>query len=358
MSIPVTVGSTAGAARFSGYRPWLDGVRAVAILLVLLEHTNLFKQYNLGGVGVGIFFALSGYLITGLLWDEFAREGRLALLPFYIRRFARLAPALLLVALIAGLAFVLEGQRRAAFNAIFAVTYTTNYAAIFSGHHLAGFGHTWSLAVEEHFYLIWPPLMLLLMRRIPAASFVKAVLAIAVMVLCWRAFLFGVFGEQVRLMLYAGSIERLDSLLYGCAAAVAVRQGWRPGNGAMAAGVVALAVSVLWIAPLSSVFGPTLIGAGGALFIAAIDCERRAVLQQVLSTKLMVRTGILSYGIYLWHIPLLQLSSKNGEGSLPSILAAMALAVILAHLSYRYCEVPIRDSVRQRLAQKKEPALT
>lgn len=70
MSTPGTVERGAGLALFSGYRPWLDGIRAVAILLVLIEHTNLFKQYNLGGAGVGLFFALSGYLITGLLWCQ------------------------------------------------------------------------------------------------------------------------------------------------------------------------------------------------------------------------------------------------------------------------------------------------
>ena len=194
------------------------------------------------------------------------------------------------------------------------------------------------------------------MRRLQASSFIKAVLAICVAVLCWRALLFVFFGEQVRLMLYAGSLERLDSLLYGCAAAVAVRRGWRPGIVALLAGVAAVAASIVWLAPLSSVFGPTLIGAGGALLIAALDCERRAVVQRLLSAKLMVRAGILSYGIYLWHIPLLQLATRDGEGPLGRILLAMTLAVILAHVSYRYCEVPIRDSVRRRLARKPDPA--
>ena len=351
MSISGTF-DTAGTACFSGYRPWLDGIRAIAILLVLMEHTNLFKQYNLGSAGVGLFFALSGYLITGLLWDEFVRNGNLSLAPFYIRRFARLMPALLFVAVISAAAFLIEGQRRAAFNAIFAITYTTNYAAVVTGHHLGGFGHTWSLAVEEHFYLVWPLLMMLLIRRMQAANFVKAVLVIALLVLCWRAVLLGLFGDRAELLLYVGSIEKLDSLLYGCAASVAVRRGWRPGGGWMFVGAAAVAICVGWQAPLSRVFSPALIGAGGALLIAALDCERQAFVQQMLSSKLMVRIGILSYGIYLWHIPLLQLGDTDGEGTLPITVTAMALSVIFAELSYRYLEVPIRDRVRLKLTWK------
>lgn len=279
----------------------------------------------------------------------------MALTPFYIRRFGRLAPALLLVAVLAGSAFLIEGQRRAAFNSVFAVTYTTNYAAVLSGHHLSGFGHTWSLAVEEHFYLVWPLLMMLLMRRVHAAGFVKAVLVIAAMVLCWRAALFSIFGAQVKLLLYAGTVERLDSLLYGCAAAVAVRQGWRPGTVWMIIGTLMIGATIAWQAPVSTVWNPALVGVGGALLISALDCERRPFIQRMLSTTLLVRAGILSYGIYLWHLPLLQLANKPGEEAPLAIVVAMVLSIVAAELSYRYWEVPIRDRVRRRLAER-QPA--
>ena len=148
-----------------GYRPSLDGVRAIAVLMVLVQHVAGPLRIDLGYTGVGLFFGLSGYLITSLLLDEFASRGRVSLFRFYARRAARLVPALLLVVAVCNTIFVIQGYYAPLAGSLTALTYTANYVQIFNLNWMVAYGPTWSLAVEEHFYIIWPLALLATIRR-------------------------------------------------------------------------------------------------------------------------------------------------------------------------------------------------
>jgi len=341
-----------GRAAAENYRPWLDGVRAVAIALVILEHLGIWKSMDwlLGGTGVGIFFALSGYLITGLLLKELERTKNIELKRFYIRRLARLAPALLAMLFVCNLFFWWFGAYREIFNSILAATYVTNYGTILRGRHLEGYGHTWSLAVEEHFYLVWPLLMLIMSRRFDVKRMLYATLTICLLVLVWRGVLEAVLTEQR--ILYVGSIERADALLYGCAGALLVRLGWRPPQALFYLGVLLIVAYLSQLVPLNALnSGVLAIGATFTLMcLDAYDSPTR----KLLSAPLMVWIGVMSYGIYLWHGPLLKIAQRFGFESMNANLCVVAISVLLAAVSHKFLETPIRAYVR---AREKAPAL-
>lgn len=210
--------------------PELDGVRGMAILLVLLAHMGagaapanrlMFSWWNGGGgglVGVQLFFVLSGYLITGILLRERATTGAISFKAFYLRRIRRLVPALVLICLAVAVAEPLVTHKLigAAMDVLLALTYTTNIAGlirtIHGVHvHSTWLGHTWSLAVEEQFYLLWPATLVFVARRwrngvVTAALGVAAATILARFVLPMSA------GNMYRLM-------RWDALLFGCALA-------------------------------------------------------------------------------------------------------------------------------------------
>src|ERR1051325_9449434 len=150
-----------------GYRRNLDGVRGLAILLVLINHSTLLGD-GFGFVGVNTFFVLSGFLITCLLTEEYEKSGRISLRDFYMRRALRLLPALVTM-LIAFVIFVFltDPHKRAVrelHEALFALFYFSNWAGILRiGRHIS-LAHTWSLSVEEQFYIVWPLILLLLLR--------------------------------------------------------------------------------------------------------------------------------------------------------------------------------------------------
>jgi peptidoglycan/LPS O-acetylase OafA/YrhL len=148
--------ASAAAAPARGYRPALDGIRAVAVLLVVVDHVWSHPPAALGPTGVTIFFALSGYLITGILAAELDRSGRIDFARFYLRRAARLLPALLLVVLVCDLLFAAAGALHPVIASVAVLFYAGNYAALWIGQFLPGYGHTWSLAIEEHFYVLCP----------------------------------------------------------------------------------------------------------------------------------------------------------------------------------------------------------
>ena len=325
-------------ARFTGYRPWLDGVRAIAILLVLARHLGLGWASHAGGPGVALFFALSGYLITGLLLDEH-RRGGVSLTNFYVRRAVRLLPALLVMLLVTDIWFAATGRGAPVTESLSVLFYVKNYRDVIAGDP-GVFGQAWSLAVEEHFYLLWPALLLAMTARWRRRKVVTVTLALAAAALLWRSAVVVVAGTGR--WPYVGTFERADSLLIGCALAVAVRAGVRIP---LSVSVLALAVYGWIVSPLwhpqtvEQTIGYTVEALACALLVAGLDSTDSPV-RRVLSTRPLVTIGLLSYGVYLWHIPVL-LVMPMADGWVRD-LAVAAASFALAAASYWALEQPLR----------------
>src|SRR5215217_6929486 len=225
----------------TGYRPWLDGVRAIAVLMVVAQHILGGTRLDFGYTGVGLFFGLSGYLITSLLLDERDASGRVSLRGFYLRRGARLVPALVLVLVVCDILFLLQGDGDGPLGSLFALTYTANYAQVIDPAAMPAYGPTWSLAVEEHFYLLWPLALLAVTRRWGLRTALAVTLAACLASLVWRAGLTALSAPVG--LLSMGTGERADALLYGCAAAIALRLGWRPKAWMLWLAVVAVGIA-------------------------------------------------------------------------------------------------------------------
>jgi peptidoglycan/LPS O-acetylase OafA/YrhL len=342
----------------SGYRPWLDGVRAAAVLMVALQHaagpTTLDVGFgsvslDVAWVGVGLFFALSGYLITSLLLDEQALRGTVSLGRFYLRRAARLVPALLLVLAVCDVFFLLRGDTRQIQESLAAATYTTNYAAIVTDRYFGAVGPTWSLAVEEHFYVLWPLGLLALRWRFGLRTALWATLCICLAALLWRTVL-ALIGAPT-LLLGMGSLERADALLYGCAAAIAIRLGWRPQAWMVPAAIAAILVLPLVFTRETYAFlilGNAAIAVAGAMLVVGLDYRAPSRVRRVLSNRALVAIGVLSYGIYLWHVPAMVIAADLGLGGRRWRFVAVVVAIGIAALSHRHVERPIRVWARRR----------
>jgi peptidoglycan/LPS O-acetylase OafA/YrhL len=335
----------------SGYRPWLDGVRGIAVLMVVAQHTLGDVGVDLGSVGVGAFFALSGYLITSILLDERRAHGRVSLSRFYVRRAARLIPALVVVVLVCNTLFIVQRDFDPLRGSVTALTYTTNYATILQHDFVVGYGPTWTLAVEEHFYVLWPLALLWLTRRFNLRTALAATLGVCAFAVVWRAFL--AFVQAPVDLLYIGSLERSDALLYGCAAAIAIRLGWRPSAASFWLGTATTAAMPLMPFVLDSayqdaVFTTAVLAVSAAAMIVGLDYVAPSWVRSCLSLRALVAVGVISYGLYLWHGPLMRIARGFGYDG-PEWRAVVALVSIgVAWTSYRHVEAPIRAWARRR----------
>jgi peptidoglycan/LPS O-acetylase OafA/YrhL len=307
-----------GAASFHlGYTRTLDGVRALAVLAVMTVHANLPGMRG-GFFGVDAFFVLSGFLITTLLLEEWQQTGRMSLRMFYARRALRLFPALF-VFLAAVTIFVTlrstpadaSATRR---SAVAALLYAANWVrAIHVEDITEWLAHTWSLSIEEQFYLLWPPLLLWMLRRGVRKAHVASLLVTAVVGIgVYRAALFVAGRPWYRL--YNGLDTRADCLLAGCLAGVVVAGGWlKPGSRSAAAlrgaALVSL-VAVLVVASQSTYMGSLLYlcgmsvaSVGFAVMILAVVAAPWKPVAAILEWKPLVGIGRISYGLYLWHPP-------------------------------------------------------
>ena len=348
----------ASATLPSGHRPWLDGIRALAVLGVLVEHVfsgaGPRLLHGLGETGVAMFFGLSGYLITGLLLAEQGRTGRIRLGEFSARRTARLLPALVLVLVVSDVAFWLAGRDGFLRPTLYSLTYVANYATVLTGGYLAGFGQMWSLAVEEHFYLVWPVVVVLASRRRGARTVLTVALVGCVLAVSWRLAL--VVTVDPALLLYHGSLERADALLYGCAAAAAVRLGWRAPAWVLPASLLALAcvVVVSDSGPVGRVLVQMVLGVAAAGLAVGLDTGPGRIFRAVFSWRPLVLVGTISYGLYLWHWPVLSLFGPvTDRAVLPQALVAFTVVPALALASYVLVERPVRDRVRRSLRERR-----
>ncbi|MDQ4069687.1 MAG: acyltransferase, partial [Actinomycetota bacterium] len=218
-----------------GYRPALDGVRALAVMLVVAVHVTYVLvpawagRWVPGGfLGVDVFFVLSGFLITTLLLEEHHRSGRVSLRGFYVRRARRLLPAVGVLLLAHGVltALIRADLGHEARSAAAVALYGANWVIAAGGSLSAGLGHLWSLSVEEQFYMVWPVLLLAALRcRRPTAVIVVIAVAGIVWAIGVRAWLWleGAGWDAI----YVRTDARLDELFMGALLAVTFRRGWR-----------------------------------------------------------------------------------------------------------------------------------
>lgn len=342
-------------ARPLPYEPALDGVRALAVLAVLVFHAQ--PSWLPGGfIGVDVFFVLSGYLITGILLHDVRQHGRIRLGQFWWRRWWRLGPALLLMLLaygaVAAMVLPHEGLRARAWDLLLAMTYMGNWARAWQWHDLTDLGHTWSLAVEMQFYLVWPLLLMLVLRLSrQSGRYLGWVLGLAALSLLWRWHLQDQGASLERL--YNGTDSRAEALLWGAALACL---HWPAHDGRQASMASRALAALQWAAPLALLavlglanwtapwfyrWGITAVSALSALWIGSLVTGNGQTQRALLCWGPLVALGQMSYGVYLWHFPIIRaLLHWNLSG--PTLLVCtVLLTLVVASVSRRCLELPL-----------------
>jgi peptidoglycan/LPS O-acetylase OafA/YrhL len=360
------------------YMPGLDGLRAFAVLAVIAYHEQ-FGWAQGGLLGVGVFFTLSGYLITDLLLGEWTADGRIRLRDFWVRRARRLLPALfVMLAAVTAWVTIADRARLASLRGpvAAAISYTSNwYLIVKNQSYFARFAppqpldHLWSLAVEEQFYLLWPWLVLLgllVLRRIGRNSVrwlaiptvaLAAGSAIAMLALYHP----GLDPTRV----YEGTDTRASGLLIGAALAMiwpsrgragpaAAGSGWRLAllDAGGAAGLIVTGVMIVAVGQYSPLLyrgGLILLSVATAAVVAAVAVPGSLV-GRALGWGPLRWLGVRSYGIYLWHYPVIVLSSPpNATEDLPRAALQITASIVLAALSWRFIEEPVRHGALGRI---------
>lgn len=330
-----------------GYRPPLDGLRGLSVLAVMAMHFGVSFAKG-GGYGVDVFFVLSGFLITALLLQEWDRTGRISLKDFYIRRALRLLPALTLLlaafCLYSTLFLDTEEARTNYKYTLAALFYSANWVRAFGHTMMGALGHTWSLSIEEQFYLIWPPLLLVMLRyRVRLRKILYLLLAGVIVVAIHRALLW--HGEPSFYRTYNGLDTRADDLLIGCAVAILAVSGLLPKISLLAIPAAIIVVIAVVVGMSDAAFlgygGVTVFAGLVALVLVSLLTKPPGIVSLILECAPLVWVGRLSYSLYLWHYPVLEVvGNPSNLSPRENLLLRLTLSFVAAILSYYAVERP------------------
>lgn len=331
----------------------LDGLRGVAVVIVMALHASL-PFVRGGGLGVDLFFVLSGFLITALLVQEWETRGRIHLGAFYTRRALRLFPALGLL-IVAYLLYVViarpygigSGLRVAAATG----TYLSNWVLALTSKQMDVLSHTWSLSIEEHFYLVWPVALLWMLRkRLSRAVIIGSVIGVIAAVIAVRHLLW--FQGLSLKLLQNSTPTRMDALLIGCLTALLLawnklptgdvmrkRLGWAAAISAGLLVGMCVAVSTDQVYPGFLIVRYTLVPVAAAVLILHLLDAEEGVAARMLRAPALRSIGKLSYGLYLWHFPVFMLCRMPGQPVLELALE-IGITVLLVLASYHWVEQP------------------
>ena len=351
-----------------GYVPSLDGLRGISIIAVMAFNGHLLRMEG-GFIGVDIFFALSGFLITSLLVGEYARSSTISFKKFYFRRALRLLPALFVLMIVCMVYALLIQSPESSLVTFKGVLYTLFYVANWAQvpPNLPGIGplsHAWSLSVEEQFYIVWP-LALIFLLKIKSKGIIATIVllliaaSLASSILQWNA-------GAPHLRLYFGSDTRAYGILIGCLAALVLSWNVLPktenaGKVFRVASVVSLAGIIVSFFVLRHTTGFVYNGgfaliAIGTSFLVLDFLLFPSKLSRAFEFAPLVWLGKISYGLYLWHFPILEVSKKVFDGRLhPAIYGTIGVIVtlIVAGTSYYLIEKPFLKLKDRRATPKK-----
>jgi len=357
--------------------PSLDGIRAVAIAAVLLYHSDIF-WFPGGLLGVEVFFVLSGYLITSIIWTELQADGTIRIPTFLKRRARRLFPALFAMLAVVSTIFVVwypHEVARVRGDVAAAATYTSNWYLIhgqksyfLSFARPSPFAHLWSLAIEEQFYLFWPPILLglwaLLRRpgRVAGAILGGAAVSVVALTLIYHA------GKDPS-RIYYGTDTRASALLIGAALAIVWRpfafSSWNRRHADSAwlldAATIASSALLVWafmrfddLSPLTYRPGLLLVSLATASLIASA-VHPNARVGRLLGARPLRWLGQRSYSIYIWYFPVFAVTRPGVDLDVSigtAFAIRVAITITIAELSYRFVERPIRNGALGRLIRR------
>ena len=348
-----------------GHVTSLDGLRGVAVLLVLVSHFEVLAPQGLTGItfinhffrggylGVDIFFVLSGFLITSLLLNEHETHSKIYLLRFYGRRFLRLLPALTFLLLLYSIITVLDGKEFSSISlGIWAsLFYYLNWQYVFSFPRSFGdLGYLWSLSIEEQFYIVWPAVVILLTKATKTVVVKIIFVAILVVFVMWHRYSLWTTPSDIPYKLvtvFVRTDTRIDSLLIGCITAFIYQR--RLISTKISKPLALLGAAVLFLhLELSKPYtnymfygGFTVVAISVALIITGLT-DDTFFLSKLLSHRYIVGIGKVSYGVYLWHYPIIKFIERNfpTADKLIQVLLALFFTGLFTTASWILIETP------------------
>lgn len=346
------------------YMPGLDGIRAVAVIAIIIYHLN--PQWLWGGfLGVDTFFVISGYLITSLLLTEYHNTGKIELTSFWLRRVKRLIPAVLFLVmgvLVLTLIFMPTEIQKVRADSIAAIFYVSNWWYImqnvdyFEQFAVQPLKHLWSLAIEEQFYLVFPIVLLSLLSFIRRLKSIRIIFLILLVISMITMMVLYVPNENVA-RVYFGTDTRIQTLLMGVLLALV----WPPFqlkakvNRKMrmmidTVGVVGLAILFIcfkFVSETNSIlyYGGFFLISAVTLLVIASSVHPSGYFAKFLGNKVFTFIGSRSYSLYLWHYPIIVLIHHQFvQGQIPPLVyvVEILLMVLMAEFSYKFIEQPFR----------------